>query len=107
MYRCKEWSHNHCPICNGSNEDSNHSNLGPALPAHAQWDLSLDAFQLKSQGYHTHPDIERILMAKPRTWPHTVNMSFGVNLDPTIGPALLSQDTIGWMNLLYGRMSRF
>jgi hypothetical protein len=32
---------------------------------------------------------------------------FGVDLDPTIGQALLSQDTIGWTNLLYGRMSGF
>jgi hypothetical protein len=107
MYLRKEWSHDHCPICNGSNEDSDHINLCPASPARAQWDLSLDAFQLKLQEYHTHPDIEHILMAKQHAWPHTVNMSFGADLDPIIGQALLSQDTIGWTNLLYGHMSGF
>jgi hypothetical protein len=45
-------------------------------------------------------------MATLRAWPHTENMHFG-NLDPTIAQALLSQDQIGWRNLLYGRMSGF
>jgi hypothetical protein len=75
MYRRKEWSHDHCPICDGSNEDSDHINLCPASPARAPWDLSLDAFQLKLQEYHTHPDIEPILvnphLAKPPGYERT------------------------------------
>jgi hypothetical protein len=29
MYRRKEWSHDHCPICDGSNEDSDHVKCAP------------------------------------------------------------------------------
>jgi hypothetical protein len=45
-------------------------------------------------------------MAKLRAWPHTANMSFGADLEPTVCQAL-AQDNIGWKNLLYGRMSGF
>jgi hypothetical protein len=94
------------PRCNGPIEDSDHVMLCLAPSALEQWGTSLDGFQTKLREYHTHPDVERILMAKLRAWPHTDNMHFG-ELDPTVHLALLSQDQIGWRNLLYGRMSGF
>jgi hypothetical protein len=107
MFRCKEWTHDHCPICDCPNEDSDHINLCPAPPACAQWATSLDSFQLKLQEYNTDPEIERVLMATLRAWPHTGTMSFGADLSPTVHQALRSQAEIGWKNLLYGRMSGF
>jgi hypothetical protein len=61
----------------------------------------------KLQEFSTHPDIERILMAKIRAWPHTDNVSFGADLEPTVCQAVAIQDSIGWKKLLYGRMSGF
>jgi hypothetical protein len=46
-------------------------------------------------------------MAKLHAWPHTATMSFGPDLNPTVRLALVSQDMIGWKNLIYGRMSGF
>jgi hypothetical protein len=107
MFGRAEWSHDRCPRCDGANEDSDHVLLCPAASARTQWSVSLASFREKLQQYQTHPDIERVLMAKLHAWPHTATMSFGSDLDPTVRLALVLQDMIGWKNLIYGRMSGF
>jgi hypothetical protein len=46
-------------------------------------------------------------MAHLRAWPHTTHVNLGENLDSTVRQATITQDQIGWRNLLYGRMSGF
>jgi hypothetical protein len=106
-FRRKEWQYDRCPLCNGSIKDSAHVNRCQAPLARAQWMTSLDAFQAKLQEFKTHPDIERVIMAKLRALRHTNKVSFGAALEPTVQQAVTTQDNIGWKNLLYGRMSGF
>jgi hypothetical protein len=107
MFRRDEWSHDRCPRSDCVNEDCAHVLLCPSASACTQWSVSLATFRDKLQQYQTQPDIERVLMAKLHAWNHTANLSFGPDLDPSVRLALLSQDTIGWKNLIYGLMSGF
>jgi hypothetical protein len=108
MLQHKEWEHDRCPRCETLNKDSDHILLCPAPSAKQQWQLSLEALNLKLEEYCTHPDIRRVVMAKLRAWPHTATLSFqGSGITQTLLDATSYQDQIGWKNFLLGRVTGF
>jgi hypothetical protein len=93
MLRRKEWEHDCCPRCETPNKDSDHILLCPAPSARQQWQLSLEALDLKLEEYRTHPDIRRVVMAKLRAWPHTDTLSFsGSGITQTVLDAMSYQE---------------
>jgi hypothetical protein len=108
MLRRKEWDHNRCPRCEGTNEDSDHILRCPAPSARQQWLESLDFFETKLEEYRTYPDISLVILAKLRAWPHTAGLSFqGLGLNKTVLAATTYQDHIGWGNFLLGHLTGF
>jgi hypothetical protein len=92
MLQRKKWEHDRCPRCEAPKEDSDHILLCPVPSVRQQWQLSLEAPDLKLEEYRTHPDICR---------PHTATLSFrGSGITQTVLNATYYQDQIGWKNFL-------
>ena len=93
-----------CPHCNADHETTAHLPVCPAPKMQESWVSSITGLEVWLTMVDTHPDIQSCLLATLRE--RTVDASFITHSLPSTTSAALSQDRIGWINLVEGKISQ-
>jgi hypothetical protein len=93
----------HCPNCGSGHEMTAHIPVCPALSMQECWTDSIDGFEIWLTTVDTHPDIQQCILDTLRE--RSTTASFSQHSTSTTLLAAKSQDRIGWLNLIEGKVS--
>jgi hypothetical protein len=96
-------THN-CPNCGACYEKTEHLPVCPATNMQECWEGSIDGFEIWLTIVDTHPDIQHCLLSTLRE--RKITASFARHASPATLQAAQSQDRIGWINLVEGKISK-
>jgi hypothetical protein len=93
-----------CPRCCHVDETACHVNRCPRLGAKEQWDKSLQGLGAWLAKHHSHPALTSLIIAQLTEWKHHTPHST-MDDQALIHPIDMDQDSIGWEDLLNGKIS--
>lgn len=103
MRKWKFWDHDKCPRCACTNEDVAHVWTCPS--ASDVRDSAIDDFISNLDTIGTRPDIARVLTACIPAWLRSEPIPTLNLLDDDLAEAILHQTTLGWHQLMLGRIA--
>jgi hypothetical protein len=98
------WEHQKCPCCSHVSEDKVHLLTCPEVSCVARWEQSVQGLREWLQETDTAPDIQYCLVNALAA--RRVTQSFQTFGKGLAAPAAVAQDSIGWMHLTEGKISR-
>jgi hypothetical protein len=105
MLRRKEWTHSNCPRCNQYNEDAHHILTCDSPVANDAWITAINILDQKLQTIKTSPTIRQYIIYHLNRWKEVPCRNPSGPTSRTLQDAIEVQESIGWDQFLYGRVS--